>query len=179
MDFSASSQAYSSRGTGESGPLFSNSDYPCFETHPTTFAVCSKHQFEKKKKMRDQFRIYIAVSSEKMAYFSDEWRPKLILRTRRCIAKKTTPLLKQRQTSLDASRKKASRSLRRAGPILPLPGPNTPAKMPTPPFSVFINDFTIKDGRSACFSSMGTLSPGFVTGQTPPPLFFADRIESG
>ena len=40
------------------------------------------------KFLQNQFRIYIAVSSEKMAYFSDTWRPKLILRTRRCTEKK-------------------------------------------------------------------------------------------
>ena len=37
-------------------------------------------------------------------------------------------LLKKRQTSLDASRKKVSRTLRRASPILPFPGSNTPAE---------------------------------------------------
>ena len=52
-------------------------------------------------------------------------------------AKIKTLLLKKRQTSLDASRKNASRTLRRAGPILPFPGLNTPAKVLKPPFSVF------------------------------------------
>ena len=44
---------------------------------------------------------------------------------------------KERQTSLDASRKKASRTLRRASPILLFSGSKTPAKVLKPPFSVF------------------------------------------
>ena len=38
---------------------------------------------------------------------------------------------------LDASRKKANWKMRTAGPILPFPGSNTPAKELKPPFSVF------------------------------------------
>ena len=50
--------------------------------------------------------------------------------------KMKTPLLKERQTSLDASRKKAGRTWR-PSPILPFPGLNTPAKVLKPPLSVF------------------------------------------
>ena len=38
--------------------------------------------------------MYVVVSSEKMAYYSDIERPKLILRTRRCIEQNQTLLLK-------------------------------------------------------------------------------------
>ena len=61
-------------------------------------------------------------------------------------AKIKTPLLKKRQTSLDASRKKVSRTLGRAGLILPFPGSNTPAKVLKPLFSVFRISFIVRDG---------------------------------
>ena len=46
-------------------------------------------------------------------------------------------ILKKRPTPLDASRKKASPNLLTAGPILPVPGSNTPAKVLKPALSVF------------------------------------------
>ena len=75
--------------------------------------------------------------SEKQVIFSDEtasyirnWFYDIFFKIR-------THILKKRSTPLDASRKKASRNLRTAGPILPVPGSNTPAKVLKPPFSVF------------------------------------------
>ena len=54
-----------------------------------------------------------------------------------CVVSKKKAIMKKRPTPLDASRKKASRNLKTAGPILPVPGSNTPAKVLKPPFSVF------------------------------------------
>ena len=45
--------------------------------------------------------------------------------------------LKKRQAALDASPEMACGTWRKAGPIRPIPGSNTPAKVLKPPFSVF------------------------------------------
>ena len=55
--------------------------------------------------------------------------------------KTRNPCSEERQSSLDASRKTASRNLRNADPISPYPGSNTPAKVLKPPCLEFIISF--------------------------------------
>ena len=126
MEVSASSQAYLTWGTGESGPLYSNSDQQFFETHLTTFAICSGYQFEfKKKHCNPSFGYISQFHPKKWPVFGINASETIFLRTRWCIEKKSTSFPEKRLTSLDAPRKKAinSRTWRRARPILPLLSP--------------------------------------------------------
>ena len=81
------------------------------------------------KKQKGFPAIYIDVSSENVAYFSNNSRPKLIVRKLECVDYFHDDILKKLQAALDVSPEIAGRAWRKAGPIRPFPGPNTPAKV--------------------------------------------------
>ena len=80
------------------------------------------------------FQIYIDVSAEKMAFISDKSRPKLNRENWSVSTIFRNAILKKRQTALNASRKMAGETSRKAGPIHPFPCSNTPAKVLKPRF---------------------------------------------
>ena len=86
---------------------------------------------------RRGFPLYIDASSENGAYFSNKSGPKLIWRKLKCVDNFQNDILKKRQAALDASPEMAGGTSRKADPIRPFPGSNTPAKVLKPPFSVF------------------------------------------
>ena len=104
----------------------------CFSSG-VSFSVVTMLSFSDEKTTR-HFHICIDVSAEKMAFFSDKSRPKLNKGDWSVSTIFLKAILKKRQPSLHASRKMAGGTSRKAGPILPFPCSDTPAKVLKPRF---------------------------------------------
>ena len=105
--------------------------------HCSIFLLCC--HFWRKKSTRD-FQLYVDVSPENGTYFSSILRPKLTLNfeeTGVCRHFSKNDALNKWKATLDASPEMAGGTSRKAGPIRPFLGSNTPAKVWKPLFSVF------------------------------------------
>ena len=78
--------------------------------------------------------MYVDVSAEKIASFSDKSRPKLNSENWSVSTFFQNAVLKKRQTALLASRKMAGGTPKKVGPIRPFSCSNTPAKVLKPRF---------------------------------------------